>query len=165
MSLARSVKSQTVRKFARAMLGERRVALQSHVEPRMLALGHSLLHSLRIVKARPLTVRAPAGINLLSTWSRIKKSLDQRIGLARAMDGRGIAAWIIDALPRGSKMCGVATALFEGEFRTHTHSRRRWLLCLCVFFVCIYFIGCLLDRGCLSYRGCLLGRGCSGDRG
>jgi hypothetical protein len=105
--------------------------------------GYATLYSLRIVKPGAVTIWALAGVEIrrwfsVSLW--MQETLNQQVSLSGAMNGGRIAAGVVNPLTSRLQMLGVPSAFFQSEFGTHTHRRRRRVLCLCVFFICVFFI-------------------------
>lgn len=75
----------------------------------------------------------------------MEKTLDQRIRLTSAMNSGGITSGIIYSLTCRLQVLGVLATFFQSKFGSRTHTQ---LLCLCSFFLCIYFIGFVYRTPC-----------------
>src|ERR1044071_1407270 len=91
--------------------------------------------AIRVVKVRESSALAIRALARVERRRRIQECIDKRIRFSGAVDRRRIAAGLCDFLPCFEKVISIASAFFQGETRSHTHTR----LCLCTFTLYIFF--------------------------
>ncbi len=95
----------------------------------MFTFHDAARRAVRVIETRAVTVRAEARIRRGRRLRWFEKRGNQNVCFAGAVDRRGIAARIGDALPGCIEMSGIISTLFERKTGTHTHT----FCVVCVF--------------------------------
>src|ERR1051325_1179236 len=117
------------------------LSLPFFLELLVLAFGDTPFDPFWIVKPCAVTIGPLAGVRVRRRIGgfRVQELFNQHVRLARTMNRRRVAPWVVDALPCCLSVLRVLPAFFDRELGTHTHTH---CVCVCVFkFLIIIFNG------------------------